>query len=106
MAHLHLTVLQAHTPHQATALGCPQRNEFVWNDDFTAFRIVALNWWDDQSYIDYQARDLAYDVAEEGDPDPHAEERWRHFHPVPPAPIEPSPAPVPVSSPSEDDILF
>lgn len=92
MTHLHLTVLQARNAHQAAALGSSQRNEFVWNDDFTAFRIVPLKWWDDASYAEYQARDID-DRQEEGAP-------------VPPAPLAPKPAPAPVLPQSEDDILF
>lgn len=60
---LHLAVLQPivsedREPTQVGALCNPQRTEVVWNDTFTAFRLVALKWWDDASYIAYQARDI------------------------------------------------
>lgn len=57
--HLHLVVLQDNVaegtdPSQA-CLWNPRRTEFVWNDSFTAFRPIPLRWWDDASYIAYQA---------------------------------------------------
>lgn len=57
MSKLHLNVVQGPHGTQAGHLAAPQRNEFVWNDNFTAFRIVPLRWWDDASYAAYQARD-------------------------------------------------
>lgn len=59
----HLTVLQNgyetrdEEPTQASRLWNPNRTEFFWNDDFTMFRPVALRWWDDASYVAYQAGD-------------------------------------------------
>jgi hypothetical protein len=56
---LHLTVLQSITedrdPTQVGAICNPQRTEVAWNDSFTAFRLIALKWWDDASYIAYQS---------------------------------------------------
>ncbi len=45
----------------------PNRYDFDWNDDFTAFRPLALTWWDDASYLDYQSRcgDEGYDPSED-----------------------------------------
>lgn len=43
----------------------PNRYDFVWNDDFTAFEPVKLLWWDDASYAAYQARDIAYDFMDD-----------------------------------------
>lgn len=33
----------------------PARYDFVWSDDFLAFRAIKLLWWDDASYIAYQS---------------------------------------------------
>ncbi len=66
MPRLHLNVLQNVAPitewsSSADALDAtncrlfnPMRHDFRWNDDFTAFRPVALKWWDDASYMAYQ----------------------------------------------------
>lgn len=56
--HLHLTVLQdnvreGENPTQAVLFN-PQRTEFRWNADFSAFWPIPLRWWDDASYIAYQ----------------------------------------------------
>jgi len=50
---IHLTVIQIDGTINVE-LWNPRRYEFVWNDDFTAFKPVKLLWWDDNSYIDYQ----------------------------------------------------
>lgn len=36
-------------------VGDPMRADHVWNTDYTAYRVVPLLWWDDASYIAYQA---------------------------------------------------
>lgn len=64
MAELHLNVIHdTHgrdvDPSSAARLFNPQRTEFRWNDDFTAYRPIALRWWDDASYARYQAGDDA-----------------------------------------------
>lgn len=64
MSKLHLNVVQGPHGTQAGHLATPQRNEFVWNDNFTAFRIAPLRWWDDASYAAYQAADSHW---EDGD---------------------------------------
>lgn len=53
----HLNVLQNDGSSNAFLFG-DYRTELVWNDDFTAFRAVALRWWDDASYARYQAGDV------------------------------------------------
>lgn len=54
----HLTVIQdSEGRSQAASLGNPNRVEFRWNDDFSAFQIIPLRWWDDTSYIAYQCDD-------------------------------------------------
>lgn len=35
----------------------PDKNDFVWNDDFTMFRVTPLSWHDDASYQKYQSHD-------------------------------------------------
>ena len=45
---LHLRVF-GHTP-----VGNPDRSEFLWNPDYTAYRVRDLAWWDEQSYAAYQ----------------------------------------------------
>lgn len=58
MNRLHLSVFSKEGDHAANAaLYNPRRNEFVWNADFSAFRVVPLLWWDDASYIKYQCDD-------------------------------------------------
>ena len=37
------------------------RNDVVWNNDLSMFRLVPLLWWDDASYIRYQSEDLVED---------------------------------------------
>lgn len=55
---LHLAVIQHVAGPEGgltqTSLWSPQRTEFVWTTDFTAFRPVALKWWDDASYVAYE----------------------------------------------------
>lgn len=56
--HLHLTVIQPNVregenPTQAHLFN-PQRTEYRWNADFSAFYPIPLRWWDDASYIAYQ----------------------------------------------------
>lgn len=57
---VHLNVLHPTdgktNPSQAARLYNPQRFDFRWNDDFTAFQPLPLTWWDDASYLAYQAR--------------------------------------------------
>lgn len=36
----------------------PNRFDIRWNQTFTKFRAIPLQWWDDASYAAYQARDL------------------------------------------------
>jgi len=46
---------------QAAVLYSPARYDFVWNDDFSAFRPVRLLWWDEASYLAYQSGDYGED---------------------------------------------
>ncbi len=59
---LHLVVLSnggsEPSSRQCAALYSCQRNDFWWNDDFTAFRAIPLQWWDDASYLAYQVAGL------------------------------------------------
>lgn len=92
MSRLHLTVLQSNPspdsdPTQAVVLYDSLRHEFVWNNDFSAFRAVRLKWWDDASYIAYQASDNDGEELTE-----------RMVLPVAPV-LPPAPA-------ADDDILF
>ena len=32
----------------------PGRYDFLWNDDYTEVTAIALTWWDEKSYADYQ----------------------------------------------------
>ena len=62
MSKLHLAVIQPNAnperePTQASRLFNPVRHDFSWNKDFTAFRPLALRWWDDASYAAYQGAD-------------------------------------------------
>lgn len=43
------------------------RFDFVWSDDFAAFRPVRLPWWDDRSYAAYQADCGDYDERDDGE---------------------------------------
>jgi hypothetical protein len=92
--HLHLAVLQPNVgegeePTQASRLFSPRTHDFAWNDTFTAFRPLPLKWWDDASYIAYQAGDnYPDDYSEEGD-----------YPTLPPPPL-PDTIPAP---PLEDD---
>lgn len=36
----------------------PDRYEYRWNRDYTAYRVIKLRWHDDASYAAYQASDL------------------------------------------------
>lgn len=76
----------------------PRKYDFAWNRDFSRFIPLKLTWWDDASYIDYQARD-----GREGDEDPptipdSGDVRY--------CSTLPAPAPIVVSEESEDDIPF
>jgi len=56
---VHLTVINVQSdpsldPTNA-GLFSDRRTEIAWNDDFTAFRVVSLRWWDDASYAVYQS---------------------------------------------------
>lgn len=44
-----------------------RRFEFVWSDDFGAFRPVRLLWWDERSYAAYQADCGDYDERDDGE---------------------------------------
>lgn len=35
----------------------PATHDFFWNDDYTTVTIVPLTWWNDASYVAYQAID-------------------------------------------------
>jgi len=50
---LHLLVIQ-NDDTLNVELWNPKRYDFVWNNDFTAFKPVKLLWWDNSSYIAYQ----------------------------------------------------
>lgn len=54
---LHLNVIQNDGNTNAKLVG-DYRTEIAFNGDYSAFRAVELKWWDDASYIAYQARDL------------------------------------------------
>ena len=51
---MHLRVLQGGSETQLPAIADAQRTEVAWNDDFTAFRLIPLKWWDDASYAAYE----------------------------------------------------
>lgn len=59
---LHLNVLhevssEDQDPSSVSRLFNPYRYDFYWNKDCTAYRPIALQWWDDASYIAYQCGD-------------------------------------------------
>jgi hypothetical protein len=35
----------------------PVCNEFIWNANFSKFRVIPLRWWDEPSYLKYQSVD-------------------------------------------------
>lgn len=48
----------------------PGRFDIIWNADYTMFRAVKLQWWDNASYIAYQSVDPCledFDVGEDND---------------------------------------
>lgn len=56
----HLVVLNNGSEPASRQLGALYnwlRHDCYWNKDYTAFRAIPLLWWDDASYIEYQARD-------------------------------------------------
>lgn len=52
---LHLAVIQPIIERVVPPCWNPERFDFYWNDDYTAFRLVRLSWWDEASYAAYQA---------------------------------------------------
>lgn len=52
---VHLNVIQKDGTSNVVALANPHRQDVRWNADYTAFQVRDLRWWDDASYIAYQA---------------------------------------------------
>jgi len=52
MDKLHLAIVGQNPPFN------PERFDFAWNADFSAYRPLRLKWWDDASYIAYQCGDI------------------------------------------------
>lgn len=72
--HLHLRVIQNSAdalpneePSQVSRLWGSDRFDFRWNDDYSAFFVVALSWWDEASYARYQGDDDHYEYLSASD---------------------------------------
>ena len=74
-SHLHLVVIQNtaaalpnEEPTQISRIWNPDRFDFRWNADYTAFRPIALASWDEASYVRYQSDDDHYAYMETVEP--------------------------------------
>ena len=54
----------------------PDRFDFVWNDDYSMFQTIALPWWDDASYLAYQAGDYSEENTEDDDGIARCQGNW------------------------------